>query len=371
MTNADRKRLLLVNTGSSSVKLTVWGDGRALRSERFGRDAVVDLAEFGSSHGAVEAVTHRVVHAGDLQRHALITPAVEDAVRDASPLAPLHNPMALRYIAAARAAFGAGIPQIAALDTAFFSELPAHAAVYALAPEVGPVRRYGFHGLAHSFMSRRALELDPRKPRRLVTLQLGAGCSAAAILDGRALDTSMGFSPSEGLMMASRSGDVDPGLLVYLLRTRGYSADDLDRAINERGGLLGVCGHGDMREVLRLAASGDGRAALALELYCHRARKIIGAYAAVLGGLDAVVFGGGVGENATEVRERILAPLGWLGLELDGTRNAAGPADRAITAPSSPCAAWVVRLDEAAEMARFSAALLKGHMTSDERRSPR
>ena len=354
------RRFLLVNTGSSSVKLTVWGDARALREQRFSRDAAVDLADFVAPHGPVHAVVHRVVHAGDMQRHALITPDVEDAVRAASPLAPLHNPMALRFIASARAAFGAGIPQLAALDTAFFSELPDCAATYAVAPEVGPARRYGFHGLAHSFMSRRALELDPARPRRLVTLQLGAGCSAAAIRDGRALDTSMGFSPSEGLMMASRSGDVDPGLLIYLVRTRGFSADDLDRVINAQGGLLGMCGHGDMQEVLRLASGGDDRAALALELYCYRVRKIIGAYAAVLGGLDAIVFGGGVGENAAEVRERILEHLGWLGLELDRALNAATPVDRAITGPSGRISAWVVRLDEAAEMARIAATLLEG-----------
>ncbi|UJR82975.1 acetate/propionate family kinase [Sandaracinus amylolyticus] len=357
MTSVHQVRLLLVNTGSSSVKLAVWRDGRIVSSRRASRDAVVDLAEFVAPHGAIDAVVHRVVHAGDVQRHAFFTPDVEAAVRDASPLAPLHNPAALRYLAAARIAFGPNVPQLAAVDTAFFHDLPDHAATYALASELGPIRRYGFHGLAHSYMSRRAREL-PARPRRLVTLQLGAGCSATAILDGRALDTSMGFSPSEGLVMASRSGDVDPGLLIHLLRARGCSADQLDHWINQRGGLLGVCGHDAMPDVLRLAASGDGRAVLALELYCHRLRKIIGAYAAVLGGLDAVVFGGGVGENAAEIRERILGPLAWLGLELDRARNAASPVDRAITAPGSRASAWVVQVDEADEMARVATALL-------------
>lgn len=358
MTGPPQRRLLLINTGSSSVKLTVWGDGRASRAQRFSRDAAIDLADFVAPHGPIHAVVHRVVHAGDMQRHALITPDVEDAVRAASPLAPLHNPMALRYLAAARDAFGAAVPQLAALDTAFFADLPACAATYAIAPELGAVRRYGFHGLAHSFLSRRAVELDRAAPRRLVTLQLGAGCSATAIRDGHALDTSMGFSPSEGLVMASRSGDVDPGLLIYLVRAHGYSADDLDRVVNQRGGLLGLCGHGEMTEVLALAAGGDGRAALALDLYCYRARKIIGAYAAVLGGLDAIVFGGGVGENAAEVRDRILEPLGWLGLDLDRSRNAAHPVDQAITRADSRASAWVVQLDEAAEMARIATTLL-------------
>ena len=359
MTSAGREHLLLINTGSSSVKLTVWGEGRALVARGFARDASIDLTELVAPHGPIDAVVHRVVHAGEVQRHALITPAVEAAIRDASSLAPLHNPMALRYIAAARAAFGAATPQVAALDTAFFADLPPEAATYALPPEVGPARRYGFHGLAHAFMARRCLELDRRGPRRLVTLQLGAGCSATAIRDGRALDTSMGFSPSEGLMMASRSGDVDPGLLVHLLRTRGYSADGLDRLINERGGLLGVCGESAMREVLRLAATGDSRAALAVELYCHRVRKVIGAYAAVLGGVDAVVFGGGVGENAGEIRRRIIDPLAWMGLDLDGVRNAARPVDQPITSAASRATAWVVHLDEAAEMARIGGGLLR------------
>jgi acetate kinase len=352
-------RFLLVNTGSSSVKLTVWHNGRALASQRFGRDDAVDLAAFAAPHGPVDAVVHRVVHALEVQCHAALTPAVEQAVRDAAPLAPLHNPIALRFIDAARAAFGPGTPQLAALDTAFFADLPPHAATYALAPEAGPARRYGFHGLAHAYMSGRCRALlDARAPRRVVTLQLGAGCSAAAVLDGRAVETSMGFSPSEGLVMAKRSGDVDPGLLVHLVRTRGFTADDLDRLINERGGLAGLCGHDAMSDVLALAAAGDARAALALELYCHRIRKFIGAYAAVMGGLDAVVFGGGVGENAPEVRRRVVAPLAWLGLDLDAVRNEAGPLDGPITSARSRASAWVVRVDEAAEMARVAGELL-------------
>jgi acetate kinase len=359
MTRDRPERFLLVNTGSSSVKLTVWGDGRVLQARKVGRDDPIDLAAFSAPYGAASAVVHRVVHAGEVQRHCVITPAIEAAIRAASPLAPLHNPIALQYIAAARRSFGAGVPQLAALDTAFFADLPEHAASYALPSEIGPVRRYGFHGLAHAFMARRCLELDRRGPRRLVTLQLGAGCSATAILDGRAVDTSMGFSPSEGLMMATRAGDVDPGLLIHLVRTRAFGADDLDRVVNARGGLLGVCGHDAIPDVVRLAAAGDRRAGLALELYCYRVRKVIGAYAAVLGGLDAVVLGGGVGENDVEVRRRTLTPLAWLGLDLDRVRNEARPADQTITGPDSRVAAWVVRLDEAAEMARIAGALLR------------
>jgi acetate kinase len=352
-------RLLLVNTGSSSVKLTVWEDRRRLASESAARGGEIDLSAVVAPYAPIDAVVHRVVHAGEVQRHAIITPAVEAAIRDASPLAPLHNPIALEYIGRARAAFGPAVPQLAAVDTAFFAGLPKVAATYALSPEIGTARRYGFHGLAHAFMSRRCVELDVRKPQRLVTLQLGAGCSATAIENGKAVDTSMGFSPSEGLMMATRAGDVDPGLLVHLLRTRNHSADDLDRIINARGGLLGMCGHSAMPEVLRLAAAGEPKAALALELYCYRVRKVIGAYAAVLGGVDAVVFGGGVGENAAEVRRRILEPLGWIGLDLDLARNDASPVDAAITSETSTASAWVVHLDEASEMARIAGDLLR------------
>ncbi len=354
----DELRLLLVNTGSSSVKVTVWAGDWALSTQRFDRDDHVDLAAFAAPLGRVDAVAHRIVHAGDLQRHAFICSSVEAAIREASPLAPLHNALALRYLAAARTAFGPNVPQIAALDTAFFADLPEPAARYALPPEVKG-RRYGFHGLAHAFMARRSLELDPRRPRRLVTLQLGAGCSATAVREGRALDTSMGFSPSEGLMMASRSGDVDPGLIVHLLRTRGYSADELDRMINERAGLVGVCGHSAMPEVLRLAETQDAHAMLALDLYCHRVRKVIGAFAAVLGGLDAVVFGGGVGENAAEVRKRIVEPFSWLGLDLDEAKNAANAADEPITRTNSQASAWVIAVDESAEMARIARTLLQ------------
>jgi acetate kinase len=350
--------LLLVNTGSSSVKLTVWSEAGALRARSVGRDEAVDLAGFVGPLGPVEAVVHRVVHAGDLSRHAAITPAIEEAIRRASPLAPLHNPIALRYIAAARTAFGKGTPQLAAVDTAFFADMPEVAKTYALAPELG-ARRYGFHGLAHAFMSRRCAELDPRRPRRVVTLQLGAGCSATAVLDGAAVDTSMGFSPSEGLVMASRSGDVDPGLLVHLIRAHEFSADDLDRAINQQGGLLGLCGSGAMPEVLDRAAAGEPSASLALALYGYRVRKVIGAYAAVLGGLEAVVFGGGVGQNAAEVRRQILEPLAWLGVELDGARNRSKPVDEPITRAESRASAWVIQLDEAQEMARVAEALLR------------
>jgi acetate kinase len=350
---------LLINTGSSSVKVTAWSGEQAVRAHTFDLNDTVDLRGFAAGHGPLEAITHRVVHAGELRRHAPLTVDTEWCIRDAIPLAPLHNPLALRFIAAARAAFGKSVPQLAAVDTAFFATLPRAAATYALPAEVGPLRRYGFHGLAHSFMVRRAAELGVRRPRRLVTLQLGAGCSAAAVLDGAAADTSMGFSPLEGLMMATRAGDVDPGVLLYLLRARGYTGAELSTLLNERAGLVGVCGRADMADVVRAAGAGDAPAELALELYCRRIQKTIGAYAAVLGGIDAVIFGGGVGEHAPEVRRRVLEPLGWLGVELDGERNNDATGDERITTEASRVVAWVAHVDEAREMAGITADLMK------------
>lgn len=359
MSSDARPRLLIVNTGSSSVKLTVRAGDRTLHALKVAPDDDIDLATFVAPYRPIDAVIHRVVHAGDVRRHTHITHDVQQAIENASSLAPLHNPMALRYIARSRVAFGSSMPQLAAVDTAFFAKMPAHAAHYALPPDIGAAPRYGFHGLAHAFMARRVAELDARAPHRIVTLQLGAGCSATAVRDGCALDTSMGFSPSEGLVMARRSGDVDPGLLIHLVRTRGYTADDLDRVVNARGGLLGLCGDDDMAKVVQRAEANDARAALALDLYCYRVRKVIGAFAGVLGGLDALVFGGGVGENAPEVRRRIVGQLGWLGVELDPARNAGRPTDEAITTSVSWVTAWVLAVDEAAEMTVIAGELLR------------
>ncbi len=354
---------LLVNTGSSSVKLTLFHQGRARRHQSSPPDASLDLRAFAGEE-PLRAVAHRFVHGGELRRHCIVDRRSEERLRAASVLAPLHNPPALRGLAAARRAFP-GVPQLAILDTAFFAELPAVAQSYAIAPELG-IRRYGFHGLAHASMARQCAGLE-RRPRRLVTLQLGAGCSAAALHDGRPIDTSMGFSPAEGLVMATRAGDVDPGALVHLVRERGYSAAQLDELVNERSGLLGLCGQSSMSAVVEAAERGDARAALALDLYGYRIQKTIGAYAAALGGLDAIAFGGGVGESVAAVHAAVLKPLRWLGLELrepaapDERRPPRGDAEvRTLTSDTSPVAAYVVHVDEAAEMAHAAEVLLTG-----------
>jgi acetate kinase len=273
------------------------------------------------------AVGHRVVHGGDRYTTAVrITSEVKAAIAALAPLAPLHNPASLAVINVAEAALP-NVPQVAAFDTAFHATLPPAARTYALpwswTTDWG-LRRYGFHGLSHAYCAGRAAELlgRPAAGLRLVICHLGNGCSAAAVRDGVSVDTSMGFTPMEGLMMGTRSGSVDPGLLLYVLRNQGVSADDLDRVLNHESGLLGVSGvSSDMRQVLA-AAAGDERARLALDLFAHRVRQAVGALTATLGGLTALVFTAGIGEHAAAVRERVCAGLGHLGLELDARANA-------------------------------------------------
>jgi acetate kinase len=276
------------------------------------------------------AVGHRVVQGADrFVEPTRIDEAVVDAIQALSDLAPLHNVPALAAIRGARAALPPGVPMVAVFDTAFHRTLPPRASTYALPHDLAErhrIRRYGFHGLAHRYMAERhaALAGPVAAPTRLITLQLGNGCSAAAIAGGRSVDTSMGFTPLEGLIMGTRSGDVDPSVVSYLARKENTTADEVESWLNRRSGLEGVSGTSrDMRELLERERQGDRRATLAVEMFCYRVRKYIGAYLAVLGGADALVFGGGIGEHAAEVRARICAGLEWAGLTLDPQRNAA------------------------------------------------
>jgi acetate kinase len=286
---------------------------------------------------------------------------VEAAITRMAPLAPMHNPAALRWIRAARDAWGPDLPQVAAFDTGFYADLPAAAARYALA-DFGrgePIRRYGFHGISHEAMLEawRAQAPAAASGARTISLQLGAGCSMTAAVDGKPVETSMGFTPLEGLVMATRSGDVDPGLLLYLQRARGMTFTDLDRLLNEESGLLGLSGiSGDMRALL---TSTEPAARLALDVYCHRIRKYLGAYLAVLGGADAILFGGGVGEQSPAIRERVLTGLEFARVRLDRSRNrvALGPI-AAIHAGDSAVGIWVVAVDEARFLARAALDML-------------
>ena len=349
-----RCRLVLEGSPKESCELATAADAARFVLRR------LDAAP-GLSRERLAAVAHRIVHGGA----GFTDPVVVDAqvgakLRALAPLAPLHNPAALNVLEVARAAF-AGVPAIAVFDTAFFATLPEIARRYAV-PEgwhAAGVRRYGFHGIAHAELGARSGELWGRgarragPPPRLVTLQLGHGCSVSALEHGRPVDTSMGFTPLEGLIMGTRPGDLDPGVLPYLVRA-GHDWQSLERALNHESGLLGLSGvTGDVRELLALETSGHAGAALALGAFCLRARKYLGAYAAVLGGLDVVAFGGGIGQHAPQIRERILSGLEWLGLELDREANDACAGERAqrISAAASKIEVWVIPVEEQAALA--------------------
>lgn len=362
-------RVLTINAGSSSIRLAVMEEAghtlrraAALHHARPPADAASALRSFLAEPGAmpVDVVAHRVVHGGsELVEACVIDPAVEAQIQHLAPLAPLHNPAALAWLQASRAAVGEHVPQVAVFDTAFFAALPPVARNYALPRDLAnrvPLRRFGFHGLAHQAMLRRWGELAPHASptARVISLQLGAGCSITASLGGVPRDTSMGFSPLEGLMMATRCGDVDAGLLLHLQRTLAMTPDALEQLLNGRSGLLGVSGiSADMRVLLEAT---DPAAQLAVEMYCYRARKYVGAYLAVLGGADAVLFGGGVGENSPAVRARILGGMQWAGIRMDAAANAAAVGKESrIDAPppagATGTAVWTVPADESSSLA--------------------
>lgn len=361
--------LVTVNCGSTSAKLAAFEmpDARApqplAHERRSGSDldAPAVLGDFLARLGAAPAiVAHRVVHGGTrFTAPTRLDASVERALAALGELAPLHNPAALRWIEAARS-LCPGAAQVAVFDTAFFAELPRVAAEYALPPAVGTalgIRRYGFHGLAHEAMWRRFAELRPDLERggRLITLQLGGGCSIAAIGRGRPLDTSMGFSPLEGLVMATRSGDLDPAVVPYLEQRLGIPGEQVLERLNHDSGLLGLSGGTSSAGALARDSSPEAR--FALELYCYRARKYVGACLAVLGGCDGIVFGGGVGEHVPEVRARILAGMEWAGIVLDAQANAAASGTEGrISASGSAVDVRAIPVDEELGLARAALA---------------
>ncbi|MGH8288154.1 MAG: acetate/propionate family kinase [Steroidobacteraceae bacterium] len=370
--------VLTVNTGSTSVKLAAFeieaADGtvgpvpRPAQAQHLTGphlDAAASLRRFlGQLREPPAAAAHRVVHGGTrFTAPVLIDEDARRAIEGLSELAPLHNPVAVRWIDAAREVLGPAVRQVAAFDTSFFCALPRVAAEYALPPELGArlgVRRYGFHGLAHESMWRRWIELEPALAGggRLITLQLGGGCSMAALDKGRPLDTSMGFSPLEGLMMATRSGDVDAAIVPYLERRLGVSGEQVLAMLNERAGLAGVAGSAS--DPQSLLDEGSERGRLAVELYCYRARKYLGAYLAVLGGCDGITFGGGVGEHVAEVRARILRGLEWAGIELDAAANrAATGSECRISAVGSRVTVRVIPVYEELLMVRAAVTVAK------------
>lgn len=311
------------------------------------------------SAGERLTVGHRVVHGGsEFTRPTVVSAEVLDRLEVFTALAPLHNGPALQVIRALQDQLGNRALHVASFDTAFHRWMPARARYYAISPDLWPggdVQRFGFHGLAHRSMLDGAARMrgQPAADLRLVTLQLGSGCSAAAIEGGHSVDTSMGLTPLEGLMMATRSGDVDPTLVTLAVAGTGRPVEDVVTALNEGSGLLGVSGlSADIRELLDAEARGDERAALAVEMFCYRVQKQIGAYLAVLGGADGIVFGGGIGENVPEVRRRICNGLEWCGVRLDAGANERAAGDARISAAVSAIEVWVATVDEESLIAR-------------------
>lgn len=317
--------------------------------------------------GALTAVGHRVVHGGDrFAAPAVIDDEVLVAIRDCVPMAPLHNPANLLGIEVAMQAFP-DCPHVAVFDTAFHQTMPESAYRYALERRTADnhrIRRYGFHGTSHAYVSRQAAAyLDlPLEQSRIITLHLGNGASACAVAGGRSVDTSMGLTPLAGLVMGTRSGDIDPGVLLHLLRS-GLTADDLDRLLNKESGMKGLSGHNDLRHVHAAAAAGDAAAHTALEVYAHAIRHYLGAYLVELGGADAIVFTAGVGENDAAVRAAVCVGLAGFGIELDPDLNAAtrGPDDVVeISRAGSPVRVVVVPTDEELEIATQALATVTG-----------
>jgi len=373
-------QVLVLNAGSSTLKYAVVDPTRGTTSlhgvvDRIGGPDVpdhtaaldamqADLAEQGLEESALLAVGHRVVHGGPhLTRATVVDDEVLAEIDGLSRLAPLHNPPAAAGIRSAREHFP-GLPQVAAFDTAYFADLPAAAATYAIDAEVAAqqqIRRYGAHGISHQYVAGAVSEhLDrPLADLDQIVLHLGNGASAAAIRGGRPVETSMGLTPLEGLVMGTRAGDLDPGVLLHLLRHGDLDADGLEDLLHHRSGLQGMAGHNDFRDLLAALDAGDERARTAYDVYCHRIRKYVGAYLAVLDGADVITFTAGVGEHNARLREDALSGLDRLGVEIDPDRNRARATHaRRISTDSSRVVVLVVPTDEELAIAREAAALL-------------
>ncbi|HBA65732.1 MAG TPA: acetate kinase [Methylococcaceae bacterium] len=402
ITNGN-SNILVINSGSSSIKyrLIALPRGRVLADgllERIGEpesriihktaddsdrlDEIKQSISAADHHQAfkavfeilgtdhpVDAIGHRVVHGGDrFSGPALIDDETIASIRALCRIAPLHNPVNLLGIESCLSHFP-GIPQVAVFDTAFHQAMPPHAYRYAI-PEAWysdyGIRRFGFHGTSHHYVARRAAEFigKPFDRSHLITLHLGNGASATAIANGRSVDTSMGFTPLEGLVMGTRSGDLDPAIPLFVEQTENTNTNAIDRALNRESGLKGLCGTNDLRAVLEQKNAGDERARLALDLYCYRIKKYIGAYCAVLGDVDALVFTGGVGENAAEVRRLACEGLSRLGIAIDEATNTGVTGDIAeIGQVESRTRILVIKTDEELQIARETMAVLDKDQT--------
>lgn len=326
---------LTVNAGSSTLKASLFEDQERLWTETYSWEGeafdqmVEDLKPYfpeGITH-----VGHRVVHGGvAFTKPTVINDRVIDELKQLIPLAPLHNPYNIEGIEKCIERFPQAL-QYAVFDTAFHSSMPDYAFRYPIPYD--DVRVYGFHGISHQYCALKANELHPCK--KLITCHLGNGASLAAVRSGGSIDTTMGFTPLDGLMMGTRSGSIDPGLVTELMKQHHLSPEEMDTILNKQSGLVGVCGHNDMRDVLRLKKEGDLKAKLAFEMYTYRLVKSIGAMAAVLGGIDGIAFTAGVGENAAEVRESVCKRLDFLGIQIDEKKNNESLPDSLISRPGS------------------------------------
>lgn len=390
-------KLLVINAGSSSLKCSYYLDKTveaSLLIERIGKkdakatlhrqnhtltqetavtnhhDAMILMEKLLLLSGALEdfdtldGIGHRVVHGGEHFNAAVyIDSKVIKAIESVIPLTPLHNPANLEAIRLFQKNYP-DIPQIAVFDTAFHRTIPEYASRYALPETVSNtlgIRRYGFHGTSHSYVAKEAAKVlgKPLASLRLITLHLGNGASACAIQNGRSIDTSMGMTPLEGLVMGTRSGDIDPAIVLYLQR-QGYTLEAIDTLLNEHSGLTALCGTNDMREIIARVQDNDPKAILALEMFTYRIQKYIGAYTAALGGVDAIVFTGGIGEHAAVVREMVCERLAWLGVYIDRKHNQQETdGNRTITTPQSSVSVLVIPTDEALEIARQCEAILE------------
>jgi len=362
-------RVVVVNAGSSSIKLVLVGrdDETIAAHELDAPDTGIDSAALAAAldgwRREADAIGCRVVHGGErFSAPVLVDAAVAAQLRELTALAPLHQPKSLAALDAVSSALP-HLPAVACFDTAFHATMPAAATTYALPAswrQRWRIRRYGFHGLSHAWIAQRAPELlgRPAHGLALVSAHLGAGASLCAIRDGRSLDTTMGFTPLEGLVMATRSGSVDPGLLLWLLERGELTERELADGLEHRSGMLGLSGSADMRAVEARAADGDADAMLALAVYVHRLRAGIAAMAAALGGLDALAFTGGVGERSPQIRAATVAGLGFLGLAIDAGRNGAQHPDADISAPGARARTLVIAAREDIEIARQTRAAL-------------
>jgi acetate kinase len=363
---AGGMKILVLNVGSSSFKCWFqdvpdgpfpWGRAPQWSASEDSPPASLDSA-LKAGPSKVDVVGHRIVHGGAKYRESvMITPQVRSAIAELAEFAPAHNKLQLAAIETVDRVYGTSVPQVAVFDTAFHATLQPAAYVYP-----GPyswldqgIRRYGFHGISVQYSTMRAAELlqVPPNSSRLIVCHLGNGASVTAVANGKSVDTSMGFTPLEGIMMGTRSGSIDPSILVYLIRHQGYSADQIDEILNRESGLLGVSGiSGDMRQILEAIGKGNERARLAYEIFAHRLTREIGAMLAVLGGADAIVFTGGIGENCAPLRGQVCQQLAFLGLKLDAAKNEHPDLDQNIAAPGSPVQVLVIRADEDSEIAR-------------------